>query len=129
GDVLSISPNQLERYLSASRRIATLAVGDPQVRPAIETFPAPKYLTQDERISEDFPFGARGGFSIGYYFPADGEYVFKVRLVRNVVREMIIGLSDPHQMDLRLDGAKVKTFTVGGGFKGKRESIYGDSYN
>ena len=38
GDVLSVSPALLDRYLSVGRKIARLAVGDPTLKPAEEIF-------------------------------------------------------------------------------------------
>ena len=73
-----MSPALLERYLSAAREISRLAVGDPTIEPVVETFKIPKALVQDERLSDDLPFGSRGGTLIRYHFPLDGEYTIKV---------------------------------------------------
>ena len=70
-------------------------------------------LVQDDRLSEDLPFGSRGGAAIRHYFPADGEYTVKIRLQTNLY-DYIRGLGEPHQLEVRLDGARVKRFTVGG---------------
>jgi Protein of unknown function (DUF1592)/Protein of unknown function (DUF1588)/Protein of unknown function (DUF1585)/Protein of unknown function (DUF1587)/Protein of unknown function (DUF1595)/Planctomycete cytochrome C len=117
--VLSVSPVLLERYLSAARAISRLAVGDPSIGPALEsrTYGLPKTLFQRERMSEDLPFGSRGGIAIHHRFPLDGEYVIKIRLQRNYV-DYVRGLAEPHQLDVRLDGARIKVFTVGGENKG-----------
>jgi hypothetical protein len=32
-----------------------------------------KYLRQEDRVSEDLPFGSRGGLAIRYYFPVDAD--------------------------------------------------------
>jgi hypothetical protein len=77
-DVLSVSPMLTERYLSAALKISRLAVGDPTIRPATDTFEVNKYLKQDDRVSDDLPFGSRGGAAIRYYFPVDGSYVVKI---------------------------------------------------
>ena len=61
GDVLSISPMLTERYLAAARKISRLAVGDPTIRPVTDTFAPDKLLRQDDRVSEDLPFGSRAG--------------------------------------------------------------------
>jgi cytochrome c5 len=82
GDVLSVSPGLLERYMNAARRISRMAVGDPGMRPALQTYSAPKYLVQDDRVDERLPFGSRGGIAIPHFFPLDGEYTLKVRLQR-----------------------------------------------
>src|SRR5436190_12406590 len=76
--VLSISPALLENYLSAARTLSRFAVGDPARRPVVDTFKISKALVQDERVSDDLPFGSQGGALIRYNFPVDAEYVIKV---------------------------------------------------
>ena len=114
GDALSVTPVLLERYMSAARMIGRLAVGDPKIRPFSEKYELSKFLTQDDRMSDDLPFGSRGGIAIRHYFPADGEYTIRVFLQRNS-RDYIRGLAEPHQLDFRLDGERIKLLTVGGG--------------
>jgi len=123
GDVLSVSPALLERYMSAARKISRLAIGDPSTRLAFETYEVPKLLSQDERIGEDLPFGSRGGIAIRHYFPVDGEYVIRIKLQRNS-RDYIKGLGEQHQLDVRLDGARLKVFPVGGEHYGKTSPLY-----
>ena len=67
--------------------------------------------------SEDLPFGSRGGLAVRHNFPLDGEYAFKVRLRRQIY-DYIVGMGSPQQLELRIDGARVKRFTVGGEAKG-----------
>jgi hypothetical protein len=124
-DALSVTPVLLERYLSAARAIGRMAVGEPEVRPFSETYEVPKFLTQDDRISDDLPFGSRGGLAIRTHFPADGEYTIRVFLQRNS-RDYIRGLAEPHQLDFRLDGERIKLLTVGGGpeLKGEPGPIF-----
>ena len=81
-DMLTVSPGLLERYLSAARRISRLAVGDIAMQPAVEIYDVSRYLVQDDRVSEDLPFGTRGGLAIRHYFPLDAEYVVRVHLQR-----------------------------------------------
>jgi hypothetical protein len=117
--VLSLSPALLERYLSAARTISRLAVGDPAIAPAFVMYDVPKALVQDDRISEELPFGSRGGIAVHHRFPLDAEYVVKIRLRRQLY-DYIIGLGRPHLLEVRLDGNLMKTFTVGGDAKGRR---------
>jgi len=113
GDVLTVSPMLTERYMAAARRISRAAVGDPAIRPATEIFETDKYMRQDNRAGEDMPFGARGGLSIHYYFPVDGDYIVRVFLQRTY-EGLIRGLSEPHTLEVRLNGKKLQTFSVGG---------------
>ena len=115
--ILSVSPVLLEAYLSSARTISRLAVGDPTINPVGDVFKIPTALVQDERTSEDLPFGSHGGTSIRYHFRLDGEYQIKVLLKRQLYL-YIIGLGEPHQMDIRLDGALIKRFEIGGKAKG-----------
>jgi hypothetical protein len=124
GDVLTVSPALLERYLSAARKITRLAIGDPDTAPIFGTYTIPKYFVQDDRMNEALPFGSRGGIAVRHHFPLDGEYVIKVRLERNS-RDFIRGLlDDPHQLDVRLDGARLQVFTIGGENYGRSAPIF-----
>ena len=58
--VLGMSPTLLERYLSAAKKISSLAVGIPSSSPTAETFRLATDLTQDERL-DGLPLGTRGG--------------------------------------------------------------------
>ena len=115
--VLSVSPALLENYLSAARTISRLAVGDPAQQPVVDSFKISKALVQDERLSDDLPFGSQGGALIRYQFPLDAEYTIKV-LLRRQEYDYIIGMGEPHQLDIRLDGVRLQRFTVGGEAKG-----------
>ena len=127
GDVLTVSPALLERYLSAARKISRLALGDPDISPVFEGYNVPKYFVQNDRMSEALPFGSRGGIAVRHNFPADGEYLLKVRLARNS-RDYITGLLDkPHQLDVRLDGARLELFTIGGETHGKSAPLFSNN--
>src|SRR6266851_3305793 len=115
--VLSISPALLENYLSAARTLSRLAVGDLALHPVIDSYKISKALVQDQRLSDDLPFGSQGGALIRYYFPLDAEYTLKV-LLRRQEYDYIIGMGEPHELDFRLDGVRLKRFTVGGEAKG-----------
>ena len=112
GDVLSISPDLVARYLSAARRISRLAVGIPPVGPAVATYRVHPALLQDDRQDDRLSFGSRGGIAIPHYFPVDGEYTIRIRLHRNF-SDYILGFSAPQELDVRVDGALVTRFEVG----------------
>ena len=113
-DVLSISTSQLERYLSAARKITRLATGLPPIGASFETFDVPLLLLQDDRQNEDLPLGSRGGVAVTYNFPVDGEYLFKVGLRTNW-QDYILGMGTEQQLDVRVDGERRHRFVVGGG--------------
>ena len=170
GDVLSLSPILIERYMTVGRMVSRLAVGDPDVKPAVDVFATTRERVaprpggrgpRNERISDDVPFDSAGGLSFQYTFPLDAEYVFKVQAggparpgavadnglelripvkagVRHVsltfirsgaMPEAIPGLgrnaggpaagpSVPDNLDLRLDGARLKLFELRSGPNG-----------
>ena len=115
---LSISPAHLERYASVARQVTRLVTGLPPATPGLDTFEIPLHVIQDDRQSEDLPFGSRGGVAVHYTFPIDGEYLFKVRLQRQY-QDYLKGMGWPQKLDVRLDGKLLKRFTVGGNAPGR----------
>jgi len=120
GEALSIQPALLDRYVSAAAAIARQAVGDPAIPPAFVRYGALKgnandetYLRQTDRLGEDFPLGSKGGVAASHYFPVDGDYVLKIRLMR-AWDSVIRGLNVPTQFEIRLDGNRVAEFKLGG---------------
>ena len=85
-------------------------------------------MVQDDRAGDRQPFGSRGGMAVRYHFPLDGEYTIKVVLKRQLYL-YLIGMGEPHQIDVRLDGALLKRFTIGGEGKGQTapESFAGNT--
>ncbi len=117
-DVLSISTAHLERYMSVARQVTRRAAALPPSHPAIDTFEIPLHATQEDRQTEDLPLGSRGGISVRYHFPVDGEYRFKVRLQRNY-QDYLKGMGWEQLLDVRLDGKLLKRFAVGGKAQGR----------
>ena len=97
GDVLTVSPMLLEKYLSAAATISRLAVGDPSLGPTSTEYQIPPATVQTERESRDLPIGSRGGIAIRHHFPLDAEYVIKVRLQRGKDATTILGTSEQRQ--------------------------------
>ena len=137
-EVLSVSPTLIERYLAAAQRISRFVVGDQGMRPVAEIYPVHGALNQDEAMSHDLPLGSRGGIAIEHNFPVDGKYLIRVTL-RKQEYGYARGLGRPHEVDLRLDGVRLGTFTVGRewehgqlppmGYAGKFEQVYdGNSF-
>jgi hypothetical protein len=182
GEVLSVSPALLERYMSAARRISRMAVGETGMKPTEEEFSARTLgmrTTRNERVSDDLPFDSRGGMAFEYYFPVDAEYQIRIKLgggdpgnttpyeirmpvkagLRTVGVDFLRDSTKPEviptagrrgggnaappggagrgakpltaEMDLRLDGAKIKRFepTEGFGFPQVDRVIIDGPYN
>jgi mono/diheme cytochrome c family protein len=106
----NLSPTLLESYVSAAEKISRLAVGGPSLSPGGATVRLRPDLTQEQHI-EGLPVGTRGGALVPHTFPLDGEYEITIRLTRDR-NENIEGLTEPHQLDLLLDGERLKLFTV-----------------
>ena len=105
-----LSPMLLERYLSAAQKISRLAVGTPVRSAGAETVVLPPDLTQEGHFDGQ-PFGTRAGARVPYTFPADGEYQFELRLTRDR-NELIEGLTEPHEVEVSVDGVRQQIFTL-----------------
>ncbi len=106
GEMLTVSPDLLDRYLSAANKVSRLAVGDTALPLGSATYSVSQFYFQNDRMSEDLPFSSRGGAAIRHYFPADGEYVFKIRFA---------GVSRPPQsVELRVDGTRAAQLLTSG---------------
>jgi len=70
----------------------------------VQTYKISPLLLQDDRASEELPFGSRGGLALQHQFPSDGEYLLKINLQRaqsmtsedreNMIRGMVDGLEE-----------------------------------
>ena len=124
-DALMLSSALTERYLGAAATISQMAVGRPRGSPTPDTIFVPTDRDQGTRVSDDLPFGSRGGTAFRYYFPADGDYLFEMRPKENGVAGGFQGVTDePHQLDVSLDGVRVWTGTVQ-----RPEGVRGDERN
>ena len=110
-DLLFVSPSTMERYLDAAQKISRLAVGDTTLPVLVNIHPLDPEHPQDERV-DDLPFGTRGGVAVRSDFPVDGTYNVKVELAGGAPR-------DPHQLEITVDGARVKLEPVGGAAGGR----------
>src|SRR5207302_4847739 len=72
----------------------------------------PSDLTQRDHI-DGLPFGTWGGALVEHNFPLDGDYIFHVRLGRNF-NTNINALGDAQQLEITVDGERVKVFPFGG---------------
>lgn len=82
GDVLSLSPVLIERYMSTARLVSRLAVGDVPNKVDVAEFelPRPSRNFRNERLNDDLPFDSTGGLAIQYTFPVDADYILRIKL-------------------------------------------------
>ena len=114
GDLLSVSPILMEKYMSVARQVSRLAVGDHTIDADTSQYVVSPFVLQNDRMNEDLPFGTRGGLAANHRFPLDGEYEISVRLLRTDTGAFVIGVNRPHQLEVRIDGKRVDVLTVGG---------------
>ena len=101
GDVLSVSPLHIEKYMSAARRAARLAVGTAKASPALERFNAPR----GNQIFDELPLAERSGLVVRRHFPLQAEYSILVRVRGNPAPN-----TPTPKLDVRVDGRRVKLF-------------------
>ncbi len=103
GDVLTVSPLHIEKYISTARRISRLAVGTARPRAVVEKYERSPGVP--DAAVEGLPLGERGGMLFEHYFPFDADYTITVR----VRGRRQTGMPSP-QLDLRVDGRRVRLF-------------------
>ncbi|MFN8059722.1 MAG: DUF1592 domain-containing protein [Vicinamibacterales bacterium] len=118
-DAQSFSPALLEGYLRAASQVSRLAVGDRDAAPTSATYRVLAVESQ-MRYVEGTPLGSRGGLSVVHTFIADGEYVFKVALVRTVSGELfgntdIAVAGKNEQLEISVNGERVALVEVNAG--------------
>jgi hypothetical protein len=109
--VLRVSSSLLEQYLTAARRVSSVAVGtDTEVVRLAYRVP-PDDSQQDE--VDGLGLGTRGGLRFRHNFPQNAEYEFAVTLMRNF-HGYITGLEFAHRVEIAIDGEQVFSAQVGG---------------
>lgn len=114
GDLLSVSQVLMEKYMSAARAISQRAVGTLDLPVDSQQYTIDPTLMQNDRMSEDLPFGTRGGLAVQHRFVLDGDYELTARLLRTDDTGFVIGMDEPKRLDARIDGTRIKLFEVGG---------------
>jgi hypothetical protein len=105
-EVLNVSPTLMEGYVRAAGRISRLALGDPGMKPIVETYHVPSTLSQTRHI-EGAPFGTRGGIVAHHIFPADGEYVFRISLYFTTNTLVFGTFQKGEQIEVAVNGERV----------------------
>jgi cytochrome c551/c552 len=108
---LSVSPALVEGYVSAAAKIARLALGH-ETAPSRKIYRVREDYSQEAHV-EGLSFGTRGGLVVHHYFPADGEYAISWDPVRTTVGALYGGDSQDEQLEVTIDGERVKLFRIG----------------
>ncbi|MDQ1470776.1 MAG: hypothetical protein QOJ99_2256, partial [Bryobacterales bacterium] len=111
GDVLSLSPVLMEKYLTAAEKISRMAIyGEPAAKPALFHYqpnlrrpPPPPSLFDYDETGLTLP----SGFNVQHQFPADAEYLLKITL--NGQRPPG---SEAVTLAIWLDGKQVQQFSI-----------------
>src|SRR5712671_246326 len=111
GDVLTVSPLLMERYLAAAGKISRQAIGDTTLAASYQTYFVPKGLNQRDHMTEAMEIGSRGGTSVRHNFPVDGEYEISISLQTGRFDEFL-GMGSERKLDLRLDDQRLELFTI-----------------
>src|SRR5580704_4748792 len=112
GDVLGMSPVLLERFMEAANKVGALAIGDPDIGTAAQTFHIRQDASQDTHV-EGLPIGTVGGILAKVTLPLDAEYQMSVKMFRTNLG-VVRGLEYEHEIEYTVDGARVHMFRMGG---------------
>jgi len=110
-DVQAFSPTLLEGYLRAASRVSRDAVGDPEAAPSSTTYKVPRTASQLAHV-EGAPFGTRGGISVVYNFPADGEYTFRMMLHSIPTGQLYGSTTRGEQIEVSLNGQRLAIIDI-----------------
>ena len=102
GDVLTVSPLHVEKYVAAARRVSRLVVGTGAPVPVVQRYRPAGGPGWDGEIA-GLPPNTRGGILFSHHFPFDAEYAIQVR-----VRGRRAPGMPPPKLDVRIDGARVR---------------------
>src|SRR5215468_3040033 len=107
-----LSPTLLSRYISAAQKISSLAVGRTPSSLRNDIIRLPADLSQEEQMP-GMPIGTRGGVSVPYTFPQDGEYDIQIWLMRDLAGS-VGGFREnrAHELLVLIDREQVGGFTI-----------------
>jgi len=108
GDVLTISPYLMERYLTAAENVMQRAILVDLPKPSVRHLRA-RYLepsTNPGNVMQFRPLYSKGKFHSAYKITLEGEYKFRVRCYGKQLGD------EPVRISLDMDGIELKSFDV-----------------
>jgi hypothetical protein len=109
GDVLSISPLLMEKYLNAAEKIAMQAVVAPDADIRTARFDAQRFTPEKDAYLNDQGgrvLASTAEVGVDYNFPAEGEYSLRARAYAQQAGD------EAAKMELKLDGQSLQVFNV-----------------
>jgi hypothetical protein len=110
-EVLTISPTLMDGYVRAAGKISRIAVGDPNAGPQEDTYHLASTFSQTHHV-EGTPLGTRGGIVFTHYFPADGDYTFRMTLYFTTNTLLFGTYEKNEQLEVAINGEKVALIPV-----------------
>jgi len=111
-DAQAMSPTLMEGYLRAASKVSAIAIGDKTASPTEYTIKVPRTQSQMHHI-EGTPWGTRGGVSMTYTFPADGDYTFRIMLHSIPTGELYGSVSSRNeQIEIAINGERVALLDI-----------------
>ena len=90
GDVLSVSPLLMEKYMAAARKLSQAAIyGEPVLPKPTKLIRFMSRKSQDDPTPNALPYSYRGAIYGSFDFPVDGEYEFRMRVANYRPRESV----------------------------------------
>jgi len=111
-DAQAMSPTLMEGYLRAASKVSAIAIGDKTAAPTEFTVKVPRTQSQMHHI-DGTPWGTRGGVSMTYTFPADGDYTFRIMLHSIPTGELYGSVSSRNeQIEVAINGERVALLDI-----------------
>jgi len=111
---LTVSSTLVDAYVGAAQKISRLAMGEP-VTPSLYVYRSPEDSSQDYHV-EGLPFGTRGGVSLDYIFPSEGEYTVTITpIFGDNMSPTGFGSVECEKVEVLLDGERIQLVDWQGG--------------
>ncbi len=109
-DSQAFSPALMEGYIRAAAKISRDALGDPKADATSVVYKLPRTASQLRHV-DGAPFGTRGGISVVYNFPADGDYTFR-SLLHGTPTGQLFGWVANEQLEVSIDRERVALLSI-----------------
>ena len=110
-DAQGFSATLTAAYMRAAREVTRKALGDPNVTATSEVFQVSRNASQMEHVA-GAPAGTRGGISVTYNFPADGEYSIRSMLYPDSVGGVLGSTIEGERLEVSIDGYPVTLYEI-----------------